>query len=240
MLFRSEDAILSHSLSFSLPLSISISLSLSLFLSVLLILLSIILSLSLCLSISQSLPPNLSILLLLLSSYLCLSISVRLHFFLPLYLFRVSISLPHAQPHFYNSFFIRALNGLKILSFGHVNPRSGAPGAGGKGPLFAVILIIYNIIYSYCGHDYLYYLCDYFHGYGLIWKNPLSTNSNLMILLLLVTHQVYFEYLTLGPAVMRGPIATRVITQLVTATEWGNLDYLLVDMPPGTYVLSIP
>ena len=33
---------------------------------------------------------------------------------------------------------------------------------------------------------------------------------------------------------MRGPIATRVITQLVTATEWGALDYLIVDMPPGT------
>lgn len=65
-------------------------------------------------------------------------------------------------------------NGMKIMSFGYVNPRSGAPGAGGK-----------------------------------------------------------------GPAVMRGPIATRLINQLVGATEWGNLDYLLVDMPPGTGDIQI-
>jgi Mrp family chromosome partitioning ATPase/DUF971 family protein len=35
-------------------------------------------------------------------------------------------------------------------------------------------------------------------------------------------------------AVIRGPIASRVITQLLCATEWGPLDYLIVDMPPGT------
>ena len=34
--------------------------------------------------------------------------------------------------------------------------------------------------------------------------------------------------------VMRGPIATKVITQLLTATQWGDLDYLIIDMPPGT------
>lgn len=28
-------------------------------------------------------------------------------------------------------------------------------------------------------------------------------------------------------AIMRGPIATRVINQLVGSTEWGNLDYLV-------------
>jgi len=65
-------------------------------------------------------------------------------------------------------------DGLKVMSFGYVNPRSGAPGAGGK-----------------------------------------------------------------GPAVMRGPIATRVITQLVAATEWGDLYYLLEDMPPGTGDIQI-
>ena len=37
---------------------------------------------------------------------------------------------------------------------------------------------------------------------------------------------------------MRGPIASRVITQLVSATEWGHLDYLIVDMPPGKYARS--
>jgi len=63
--------------------------------------------------------------------------------------------------------------GLKVLSFGHVNPKA-ATGAGGK-----------------------------------------------------------------GAAVMRGPIATRVINQLIAATEWGELDYLLIDMPPGTGDIQI-
>eukprot|EP00598_Pedospumella_elongata_P002446 CAMPEP_0184979662 /NCGR_PEP_ID=MMETSP1098-20130426/9857_1 /TAXON_ID=89044 /ORGANISM="Spumella elongata, Strain CCAP 955/1" /LENGTH=572 /DNA_ID=CAMNT_0027502991 /DNA_START=34 /DNA_END=1753 /DNA_ORIENTATION=- len=58
---------------------------------------------------------------------------------------------------------------LKMLSFGHVNPKSGAPGSGGK-----------------------------------------------------------------AAAVVRGPIATRILNQLLLATEWGDLDYLVVDMPPGT------
>jgi len=64
--------------------------------------------------------------------------------------------------------------GLKMLSFGHVNPDSGAPG-GGSG----------------------------------------------------------------GAAVLRGPIASKIINQLISATEWGRLDYLIIDMPPGTGDIQI-
>jgi len=34
--------------------------------------------------------------------------------------------------------------------------------------------------------------------------------------------------------VWRGPMATKAVTQLFTETHWGELDYMLIDLPPGT------
>ncbi len=36
------------------------------------------------------------------------------------------------------------------------------------------------------------------------------------------------------PMVWRGPMASGALQQLITQTQWDNLDYLLIDMPPGT------
>lgn len=34
--------------------------------------------------------------------------------------------------------------------------------------------------------------------------------------------------------VWRGPIASKALTQMLTDANWGELDYLLIDLPPGT------
>ncbi len=36
------------------------------------------------------------------------------------------------------------------------------------------------------------------------------------------------------PVIWRGPMITKTIQQFLLSVEWGDLDYLLVDLPPGT------
>ena len=50
---------------------------------------------------------------------------------------------------------LECANGLKVMSFGYVNPRSGAPGAGGKGPAVMRGPIATRVINQLVGIRYL-------------------------------------------------------------------------------------
>ena len=54
-----------------------------------------------------------------------------------------------------------------------------------------------------------------------------------------VKHGVSFISIALlvssdDPVIWRAPMATKMITQFITQVSWGSLDYLLIDLPPGT------
>ncbi|MCR5304277.1 MAG: Mrp/NBP35 family ATP-binding protein [Lachnospiraceae bacterium] len=36
------------------------------------------------------------------------------------------------------------------------------------------------------------------------------------------------------PVIVRGPVIAGMVTQFWTDTDWGHVDYMLIDMPPGT------
>ena len=72
---------------------------------------------------------------------------------------------------------------------------------------------------------------------GLTGAKPVSTDGKHMAPL----HAHGVEVMSIGflidpeqPMAWRGPMVTSALTQLLGDTTWGDLDYLVVDMPPGT------
>lgn len=58
---------------------------------------------------------------------------------------------------------------------------------------------------------------------------PVETKSGIKVISLNLVNEVEDQ-----PVIWRGPVVTGVLNQLYADTKWGELDYLLIDMPPGT------
>ena len=58
---------------------------------------------------------------------------------------------------------------------------------------------------------------------------PATTKSGIKVMSMNLLTEVEDD-----PVIWRGPVITGVLNQMYFDTEWGELDYLLIDMPPGT------
>ena len=75
------------------------------------------------------------------------------------------------------------------------------------------------------------------HMMGIVGEQPVSEDGKTMLPLMAHGLQV----MSIGalvdadqPMVWRGPMVTSALSQLTHQTQWTDLDYLIVDMPPGT------
>jgi ATP-binding protein involved in chromosome partitioning len=72
---------------------------------------------------------------------------------------------------------------------------------------------------------------------GLVGRRPTSADGKHLAPLHahgLTAMSVGFLVDPAQAVIWRGPMVTQALTQLLGDTEWGELDYLVVDMPPGT------
>ncbi|MDN3609507.1 iron-sulfur cluster carrier protein ApbC [Vibrio ostreicida] len=59
------------------------------------------------------------------------------------------------------------------------------------------------------------------------WMTPISAYG-------IYTHSIGYLVSKEEAAIWRGPMASKALAQLLNETEWPDLDYLVIDMPPGT------
>lgn len=75
------------------------------------------------------------------------------------------------------------------------------------------------------------------HMLGLVGERPVSEDGKSMFPLEahgLAVMSIGFLIDPDQPMVWRGPMVTSALNQMLGQTRWGDLDYLIVDMPPGT------
>ncbi|MGX9418946.1 iron-sulfur cluster carrier protein ApbC [Vibrio sp. WJH972] len=64
------------------------------------------------------------------------------------------------------------------------------------------------------------------------WMQPITAHG-------IATHSIGYVVSQDDAAIWRGPMASKALGQLLNETEWPDLDYLVIDMPPGTGDIQI-
>ena len=130
-----------------------------------------------------------------------------------------------------------------MLTFKSMEKIAIASGKGGVGKT-SLTLIIANFLKS---KGYKVGLLDAdIHGPNLVQllvsnndvsspKSDKDTNQLVpQIINNFVVNSIDFSMSKKEATIWRGPLVSKVIKQLYLNTKWGELDYLLIDMPPGT------
>src|SRR5712691_8240376 len=125
----------------------------------------------------------------------------------------------------------------KISGIKHVIAIASGKGGVGKSTVAANIAVALEQTNAAVG------LCDcdiYGPSISLMFgsrERPLATEDNHIIPI----EQYGLRLMSMGfllddasPAVLRGPMVTRYTQQFLRQVEWGELDYLVLDLPPGT------
>src|SRR5438046_7918513 len=126
---------------------------------------------------------------------------------------------------------------MRIPSVRHVIAVASGKGGVGKSTVAANLAVTLQQTGARVG------LCDcdiYGPSISLMFgtrERPTATDENMTVPI----EQYNLRLISMGfllddtsPAILRGPMVTRYTQQFVRQVEWGELDYLVLDLPPGT------
>ncbi len=130
-----------------------------------------------------------------------------------------------------------AVGPSRIPGVKHVIAVASGKGGVGKSTVAANLAIALQQTRSRVG------LCDcdiYGPSIAMMFgsrERPLATEENRIVPI----EQYGLKLMSMGfllddasPAILRGPMVTRYTQQFLRQVEWGELDYLVLDLPPGT------
>jgi ATP-binding protein involved in chromosome partitioning len=129
------------------------------------------------------------------------------------------------------------LGAMRIPGIKHVIAVASGKGGVGKSTVAANLAVALEQIGARVG------LCDcdiYGPSISLMFgtrERPTATEENKIVPI----EQYGLQLMSMGfllddtsPAILRGPMVTRYTQQFLRQVEWGELDYLVLDLPPGT------